>query len=171
MAGQTLQIGQDVSQVVGTGAQFGVSNQGNIDAATAYAGLRAAGQGNGMELPVVGGAFAIVETSWNKANPDHRQAKPDNASRWPYHAAAVIAEDGDDRITLEQTADANDAQPGQGNEGIFDIYQAGQLASGAAVAKSFHGRHGPGFSAGAITITLQAMPPGAGGFLPDNVPR
>lgn len=147
-----LQMGQDASRIRGGAVFGGEGHNGNIQEALAYARRR--GGGNGEERPNPGEAFSIIETLWNMHDADHDFASPSNASGWPYHVAAVVAVDGDDRITIEQTAGSSDAVQNQGYEGIIDIYTSGSLAGGAALPESFHGRHGGAFSQGAVTVTL-----------------
>ncbi|OCC08236.1 DUF4157 domain-containing protein [Streptomyces sp. PTY087I2] len=155
---QRLALGQDASAFALGGAQFGLGDQENVAGAQAYAAARPGGPyANGEERPVPGQAFAIVETAWQG---DHE--RPANASGWPYHVAAVVAVDGDDRITVEQAADGNDAKARQGHEGIIDMYTAGtDPTNGHALPNSFHGRNTGGpvrhFSAGAITVILQPI--------------
>ncbi|MFD7569061.1 DUF4157 domain-containing protein [Streptomyces sp. NPDC059810] len=147
-----LQMGQDASRISGGAVFGGEGHNGNVREARAYARRR--GAGNGEERPNPGEAFSIIETMWDMHDADHEDASPSNASGWPYHVAAVVAVDGDDRITIEQTAGSSDAVQNQGYEGIIDIYTSGSLAGGAALPASFHGRHGGAFSQGAVTVTL-----------------
>ncbi|MFB8140610.1 eCIS core domain-containing protein [Streptomyces parvus] len=160
---QRLALGQDASAFALGGARFGLGDQENAEGAQAYAAARPGGtNANGEERPVPGQAYAIVETAWHG---DYE--RPANASGWPYHVAAVVAVDGDDRITVEQAADGNDAKARQGHEGIIDMYTAGtDPTNGQALPNSFHGRNTGGpvrhFSAGAITVILQ--PVDAGGL-------
>ncbi|MBD0671942.1 DUF4157 domain-containing protein [Streptomyces sp. CBMA156] len=125
---------------------FGEGNEENIGAAKKYAGRReGTGQGpNHQESPEVGQAFVTVETSLDE------EGNPGNASGWPFHVAAVVAVDGGDRITLEQTASERDAKPGDGRQGIFDMYGVGNKTT------SFHarGRKGNNFSNKAITAVI-----------------
>ncbi|OKJ63440.1 hypothetical protein AMK27_11095 [Streptomyces sp. CB02009] len=147
-----LQMGQDASRIRGGAVFGGEGHNGNVQEALAYAWRR--GAGNGEERPNPGEAFSIIETMWDMDDADHEHASPSNESGWPYHVAAVVAVDGDDRITIEQTAGSSDAVQNQGYEGIIDIYTSGSLAGGAALPASFHGRHGGAFSQGAVTVTL-----------------
>ncbi|MFE4361319.1 DUF4157 domain-containing protein [Kitasatospora sp. NPDC056800] len=159
---QRLALGQDASEFALGGHQFGLGDAENAQGAAAYANARPGGpNANGEERPGPGQAFAIVETAW-----DEDFEHPDNTSGWPYHVAAVVAEDGDDRITVEQAADGNDAKARQGYEGIVDMYTAGtDPTNGQALPHSFHGRNTGGpvqhFSAGAITVILQPINVGA----------
>ncbi|MFE6781450.1 DUF4157 domain-containing protein [Streptomyces sp. NPDC057680] len=147
-----LQMGQDASRIRGGAVFGGEGHNGNVREALAYAWRR--GAGNGEERPNPGQAFSIIETMWDMDDADHEHASPSNESGWPYHVAAVVAVDGNDRITIEQTAGSSDAVQNQGYEGIIDIYTSGSLAGGAALPDSFHGRHGGAFSQGAVTVTL-----------------
>ncbi|MFE7526625.1 DUF4157 domain-containing protein [Kitasatospora sp. NPDC057542] len=155
---QRLALGQDASEFALGGHQFGLGDKENAQGAMAYANTRPGGpDANGEERPSPGQAFAIVETAWHG---DYE--RPDNTSGWPYHVAAVVAEDGDDRITVEQAADGNDARARQGHEGIVDMYTAGtDPTNGQALPHSFHGRNTGGpvqhFSVGAITVILQPI--------------
>ncbi|MFB7234419.1 DUF4157 domain-containing protein [Streptomyces sp. NPDC056269] len=153
-----LQMGQDASRISGGAVFGGEGHNGNVREALAYARRR--GAGNGEERPNPGEAFSIIETMWDMRDADHEDASPSNASGWPYHVAAVVALDGDDRITIEQTAGSSDAVQNQGYEGIIDIYTSGSLAGGAALPASFHGRHGGAFSQGAVTVTLAPIDEG-----------
>ncbi|MHC3461551.1 eCIS core domain-containing protein [Streptomyces flavovirens] len=153
-----LALGQDASELALDAGRFGLGDRENAEAARAYAATRPGGpQADGEERPDPGQAFAIVETAW-----DEDYERPANTSGWPYHVAAVVAVDGDDRITVEQAADGNDAKARQGYEGIVDMYTAGtDPTDGQALPHSFHGRNTGGpvrhFSAGAITVVLQPV--------------
>ncbi|MFI9429039.1 DUF4157 domain-containing protein [Streptomyces achromogenes] len=155
---QRLALGQDASEFALGGNQFGLGDRENAEGAVAYANARPAGpHANGEERPAPGQAFAIVETAWHG---DYET--PANSSGWPYHVAAVVAQDGDDRITVEQAADGNDARARQGYEGIVDMYTSGtDPTNGQALPHSFHGRNTGGpvqhFSVGAITVILQPI--------------
>ena len=155
---QRLALGQDASEFALGGSQFGLGDKENAEGAAAYAHARPGGpQANGEERPGPGQAFAIVETAWHG---DYD--RPANTSGWPYHVAAVVAVDGDDRITVEQAADGNDAKARQGYEGIVDMYTSGtDPTNGQALPHSFHGRNTGGpvqhFTVGAITVILQPI--------------
>jgi len=87
-------------------AEFGDSEDGNIAIAKAH---RDAPGANQHASPVVGQAYALVSTV------------PD--SKYPYHAAGVLAVDGNDRVTLEVFAGAEDAQQDEREEsGSFEMY-------------------------------------------------
>ncbi len=153
---QRLALGQDASEFAEGGAQFGLGHRENVAGARAYAAARG-DRTDGDERPAAGQAYAIVETAWRG-----RYKRPDNSSGWPYHVAAVVAVDGDDRITVEQAAGSDDAQARQGHEGIVDMYTAGtDPTNGQAIPNSFHGRNTGGpvqhFTAGAITVILQPI--------------
>ncbi|MFB7187943.1 DUF4157 domain-containing protein [Streptomyces sp. NPDC056230] len=155
---QRLALGQDASEFALGGNQFGLGERENVEGALAYAHARPGGpHANGEERPNPGQAFAIVETAW-----DEDYELPTNTSGWPYHVAAVVAVDGDDRITVEQAADGTDAKARQGHEGIVDMYTAGtDPTNGQALPHSFHGRNTGApvqhFSVGAITVILQPI--------------
>ncbi|MDX2602561.1 DUF4157 domain-containing protein [Streptomyces caniscabiei] len=155
---QRLALGQDASEFALGGNQFGLGDRENAEGAVAYAQNRPGGpHANGEERPDAGQAFAIVETAWHG---DYE--RPANTSGWPYHVAAVVAVDGDDRITVEQAADGNDAKARQGYEGIVDMYTSGtDPTNGQALPHSFHGRNTGGpvqhFTVGAITVILQPI--------------
>ncbi|HEX6390575.1 MAG TPA: hypothetical protein VFZ89_14040 [Solirubrobacteraceae bacterium] len=78
---------------------FGWSAAGNVDIANRVATVRRGGHRvvNNRARPAVGQAYAIVETGVVAAG------------GYPYHAAAVIASDGGDRITMEMLAGSQDA--------------------------------------------------------------
>ncbi|MCX5382397.1 DUF4157 domain-containing protein [Streptomyces sp. NBC_00083] len=154
MHAQALEMGQDASAFKG-GGMFGESDKKNIDRAREYAKNRAGGDHD--EAPEAGEAYSIIETQWSGKTPS-------NTSRWPYHVAGVVAQDGSDRITVEQTAGSTDADPTVGVAGIFDIYQNASDI-GKELPESFHGRHGKSFSKGAITVTL--VPINVGGLNAD----
>lgn len=71
--------------------------------------------------PVIGQAYVIVSL--------------DPKSKYPYHAAAVVAKDGDDTVTLEVIAGNQDAkQKDRSAPGHFYMYTIGDLAN------SFHAK-------------------------------
>ncbi|MFD7337864.1 DUF4157 domain-containing protein [Streptomyces violascens] len=149
---------QDASRFANpNGRVFGMSEEDNIagaeDFRDALVGLH--GQYNpGDQMPVTGEAFAIIETAENA------DGTPGNVSGWPYHVAAVVATDGNDQITIEQTAGSSNAKPRKGYPGIVDIYQAGTNRNGEAIGASFHGRFtgAEQFSRDAITVILAPLP-------------
>ncbi|MCX4678572.1 DUF4157 domain-containing protein [Streptomyces sp. NBC_01433] len=169
--GKTLQQGKDYSCVKGTAknakpALFGVSDKDNVKKAKEYG---AADRGSGA-CPDLREAFCIVETRYKK---EGGEEVPDNDSGFPYHAAAVVAIDGKDRITLEGIASTEDAVAGMGEEGVYDIYTAAPgkpsvQEEDPPTRKDFHGRHSWSrgdhremqhtFSTEAITICLVKIP-------------
>ncbi|MFI6051863.1 DUF4157 domain-containing protein [Streptomyces violascens] len=162
MQQQTLNGGQVTSQVKGLGGvAFGDGEEENIAAAHAYAERRGA-RNDHSEQPVAGQAYVIVETEYTE------DGDPAGESGFPFHAAAVVAVDGTDRITLEQLAGSSDAEQGAGAHGIFDIYESGARVGKRLIEKTFHGRHVTNFTQGAITITIEPM---EGTFAPDLVER
>jgi len=107
--------------------------------------------------PSVGQAFLIVERNWvsnamhggGQVNPDDPASGPGGPLGFPYHAAAVVAEDGADKVTLEGMAGSSDAQDTDPRQpGMFDMYAVNGGTS------SFHGRHGGSFS-NPITIVIK----------------
>lgn len=66
--------------------------------------------------PGVGQAYAIVETG--------------SRGKYPYHAAAVVAKDGDDTVTIEVSAGSKDAKD-RNTQGELHMYEIGG-------GKSFH---------------------------------
>jgi hypothetical protein len=102
--GKQLAQQGDYTKAALTGENFGDSKAKNIKAAknyeTAATGLGLGGKApvNDGASPAPGQAFVIVDT------------KPaTNASGYPYHAAGVIARDGDDAVTMEMFASDADA--------------------------------------------------------------
>ncbi|MCX5384741.1 DUF4157 domain-containing protein [Streptomyces sp. NBC_00083] len=157
---------QDASAFTSTGQTFGETHGDNVTRAQAHAGSRPPGMTDLDEAPQAGQAFATIETAWmGDVHNDPDNAYPRGPKNWPYHVAAVVATDGGDQITLEQTAGDTNAVPGEGHAGIFDIYQAGHQS------KSFHGRYANGrsFTRGAITVTL--FPINVGRLALDPTPR
>lgn len=92
------------SKVEATGTDFGVGDNENIAAAEAS-------QLDALADPGVLQAYVIVNTQWAKNNDDP----------YPYHAAAVVAADGDDRITLEVFASNRNAAV-RNTKGAYRIY-------------------------------------------------
>lgn len=110
MHGEKLELGGEFSKVnTGNGVRkFGESHQENIAIATAMREKPNTGEN---ARPGVGQAFVIVSTELN--------------STYPYHAAAVVAVDGDDFITLEVFASGIDANENDRNDpGRFAMYTA-----------------------------------------------
>ncbi|HEU4432067.1 MAG TPA: hypothetical protein VFR51_01640 [Pyrinomonadaceae bacterium] len=113
-----LQFNKETSsRVKGIGLVFGQAKSGkNIEYAK-----REASDGhpvNERADPAVGEAYAIVGTG--------------NPGKYPYHAAAVVAKDGNDTVTLEVSADYTDARDDdRTTEGELCMYEIGGN-------KSFH---------------------------------
>jgi hypothetical protein len=112
IAGKALDIGGVNSKVAGTTDLFGESDQKNIKLATTYAL-------NNLAAPNVGQAYVTVAT--------------DPKATYPYHAAAVVAQDVQDQVTIEVFARETDAQA-RNASGTFDMYTIGDVNT------SFHGR-------------------------------
>lgn len=115
----------DFSKVIGTGETFGVSESKNIKA------VRNHSLGNNAN-PGAGQAYLIVNTKW-----------PGGVTS-PYHAAAVVAVDGKDRITLEVFADST---PGtvRNQQGTYAMYTTGS-GSGDKFHKHWKDRYFGHFS-------------------------
>lgn len=144
MAGRNFRLNSGVrSQVAGTGDAFGDTEEANVAAATRYARSRSPWATNHDENPHVGQALALVET-------DYRQGYPANESGFPYHAAAIVARDGADVITLEAWAGRQNARRRNQN-GEFSVYEAGNQQL------SFYAVHAQSFSAGAIAVILNPL--------------
>lgn len=110
----TLDTGQVRSKVAGVhpDLRFGVDDAKNISAAQAH-------HANEAATPAIGQAYVIVAT--------------DNKATYPYHAAAVAAQDGQDQVTIEIFARETDASR-RNATGTFDMYTIGDANL------SFHGR-------------------------------
>ena len=104
-ADKELKKGGVQSKVSGTASAFGDSDAENIRLATAHASDDAA-------APNVGQAYVIVNKKW-----------PGGAG-YPYHAAAVAATDGNDRVTLEVFAGTTDASR-RSTYGTYSMYTTG----------------------------------------------
>jgi hypothetical protein len=109
-----LKTGDVQSKVAGTSDAFGEDEDEDIAAATRHAV-------DGAAAPGLGQAYVIVDTEWE-----------DGAGRAPYHAAAVVAVDGADRITLEVFASGSDGRRTE-KEATYRMYSTG----GGALA-TFH---------------------------------
>jgi hypothetical protein len=120
---------------------FGDSDSKNIEAARAHKAGRAYGYGEHHENPAVGQAFAVVETEYGE------DSQPANTSSFPFHAAAVVAKDGNDCITLEVTAGSTRASQ-RSSSGKFHVYQVG------STEYSFFAQYAHNFSEGGIAVTL-----------------
>ncbi len=114
--GQALTQGQIRSKV--GDEDFGDTDEANIEIATANA---AAGTSNNGAHPGVNQAYVIVA----------RQEDSSLRYNYPYHAAGVIALDGDDTVTMEVFATAQDAAA-RDQDGDFRMYDRG--------SSSFHRR-------------------------------
>jgi hypothetical protein len=150
---KALAQGQMASAVRGSNAPFSATEerQDNVALANAYAtarGTNATGvDPNDLEAPDVGQAYAIVET-------EYQEGKPVNSEEYPYHAAAVVAVDGNDRITLEALATSIDAEELEPGPGSFYIYETDPAVAPPQGMRSFRSEWGRYFSSNAITITL-----------------
>ncbi|GCE15684.1 hypothetical protein [Tengunoibacter tsumagoiensis] len=134
-----LELGGDQSKVSPTGAAFGTSDAANILAAnTARANHVNATNDNAN--PGLGQAYVMVVTT----------AVVGGIS-YPYHAAGVVAIDGNDRITVEVLAGISDAQARK-DKGAFHMYTVNDAVH------SFHAAWStdPHLSAGPVTIVIEA---------------
>jgi len=104
-AGKELKSGGVQSKVSGTTSAFGDSDSENIKLATAHAL-------NDAAAPNVGQAYVIVNQKWS------------GGAGCPYHAAAVVASDGNDRVTLEVFAGTTDAKR-RSTVGTYSMYTTG----------------------------------------------
>jgi len=100
-----IKVGSVQSRVAGTADAFGASNSANIKAASSYASDDAA-------APGVGQAYVIVNKKWP------------GGPKYPYHAAGVVATDGNDRVTLEVFAGTSDASA-RNTYGNYAMYTTG----------------------------------------------
>jgi hypothetical protein len=123
------------SRVVGTHADFGDTNASYI-AAARDAGARTPDNVNSNASPGLGEAFVIVSRY--------------STSAYPYHAAAVIAVDGNSRVTLEVFASGEDAAT-RTEHGDYHIY--------SVVAGSGSTFHETWRSAPALRSTSGITPP------------
>ena len=92
------------SRVV-TGGDFGDNDADNVRLATTHAADDAA-------APGLGQAYVIVNKKWPQG------------VEYPYHAAAVVAVDGTDRVTLEVFASGRDAKH-RNVHGMYRMYSTG----------------------------------------------
>ncbi|GAA1205352.1 hypothetical protein [Pseudonocardia alaniniphila] len=160
------ELGNEDSQFRGTGQVFGRDEEGNITGALEYdrkrrgrGKPRGRGNPNLHERPSLGQAYAMVETNYRDdvdkdgdivldENGRPRRV-PNNKSHYPYHAAAVVAEDGEDQVTLEETAgDAHAERRDQA--GWFSLYRVGDEEL------SFFGQQKNQFSKGAVAVVIEA---------------
>lgn len=150
------------SRVRDTGTPFGVSDDDNIAAANEYKSLRETRRGgnkwNTDERLVGRQAFVIVETQYKNLTDEEGNAyrEPDNTLGYPYHAAAVVAEDGPDRITVEVLAGIKTATKRK-TPGHFDIYQIG---GHDGPERNFHARWKRTFKK-PVTLIVEVLPPEA----------
>ncbi len=111
MADKKFTLGDLHSKVVSTGTPFGVSDLKNIAAAKAVTE-------NELADPKILQAYAIVATK-----------KPASGTFYPYHVAAVVAVDDDERITLEVFASGTDARDDDRSApGNFEIYSVSKAS-------------------------------------------
>ena len=133
-AGRTYVPGSDAqSQVTGGAKLFGNDHKTNIELAQKHAVDEKA-------APGLGEAYVIVNKKWLQ-----------KVGKYPYHAAAVVAVDGDDRVTLEVCATDEDAVM-RDTTGTYNMYET-KSSSG----KTFHS-HWKGEFAGADPATLVIKP-------------
>lgn len=133
--GETLTKGEVRSKIAGTSAQFGESEKKNIAAATKHAL-------DDTAVPSVGQAYAIVNTIWGKKG---------NKVESPYHAAAVVAIDGNDRITAEVFANDVDASK-HGSLADYRIY-----TTGAGMGDTFHTHWQSYFGKDSATVVIEKV--------------
>jgi hypothetical protein len=143
-AGAELALYELRSRVAGTHTPFGDTDTKNQAAARAFAGAR-----DEAADAAVGQAFVIIETTPFVRDANGRITIP-NPSGYPYHAAAVVAQHGNDRITLEASAGSRHGTV-RNTQGIYDVYTVGHEAH------SFHARHQADFTA-PITIVIEPKP-------------
>jgi len=136
MANGTLGYAQGVYSETADMLQdpFGQTDAKNRKLAKARAAL---GTSNAAADPNVGEAFVIVRKN------------PPAANKSPYHAAAVVAADGTDRFTLEQSAGGVDAHKRALALGMYDVYSVGDVSG-----QSFHTRHSGVYNDG-VTFVIQ----------------
>jgi hypothetical protein len=113
---------------------FGETTKKNRNLAIARAGLLTS---DAAASPNVGEAFVIVRKN------------PAAVGASPYHAAGVVAVDGADRFTLEQSASGTDAHKRRLALGMYDVYSVGDVNG-----QSFHTRHSVDYNDG-VTFVLQ----------------
>jgi hypothetical protein len=136
MTGGTLNYGVKVYSKTAdaAGNAFGDTPAKNRAIATARAALVTS---NAAAAPAVGQAFVIA------------RKKAPGGGESPYHAAAVVAVDGTDRFTLEQSASGTDAHKRALEVGSYDVY-----SDNDAHGKSFHTRHSGTYADG-VTFVLR----------------
>ena len=108
------------SKVSGTTSDFGNSDEENIALAESDRASDA------KASPGLGQAYVIVNKSWLEKPKKKRGRKrpPPQLVKSPYHAAAVVAVDGNDRITLEVFANTQDAKD-YDTKGDYRMYTTG----------------------------------------------
>jgi hypothetical protein len=117
MLGQPQHVGKGVrgvrSRLAETGELFGSTDPENVAAADALAKKLPAKANEGAS-PAPGQAYAIVETG--------------KIGKYPFHAAAVVALDGNDRVTTEVFARNVDAEKPDtaGTFGVYSVSDASQ---------------------------------------------
>jgi hypothetical protein len=146
MAGGDLDFkSSDRSRVAGTKGKAGLFGQKpskNIKLAQRYHK-----QFDNDADPYVGQAYAIVNKKWK----DRRHKDP-GLGRYPFHAAAVVARDGKDRITLEVHAGEDEAK-GRNTDGKYYMYEAGATATQGRTFHEVQSATGD-FSAGPYTLVI-----------------
>ncbi|MGF1939489.1 MAG: hypothetical protein RM347_035000 [Nostoc sp. ChiQUE02] len=141
MHGQRLRRGKVRSQVSQTGTVFGESEEDNWDAANEVS----EDQRNTNAIPGVGDAYAIV------AQQPIDIGEETDPIDCQYHAAAVVAEDGSDRITLEVFG--NPDKKGRNTKGTYSIYDTDPESG-----NTFHEAWTGTFGQAAVTISLERIP-------------
>jgi hypothetical protein len=121
LAGEDWEPRRLNSRVQGTATPFGHTVEENKNRARAFRDANPEGR-NEKARATRGQAFVIVEVGAKK--------------RYPYHAAAVVATDGGDRITVEVSAGETHADLNKRETlGIFDMYSV------EIPEQSFHARY------------------------------
>jgi hypothetical protein len=138
MHGQRLKKGEDRSQVSETGRLFGESPEDNWDAAKEVPKSRQ----NNNAIPGVGDAYAIVAKNAIDLG---------DQIGCQYHAAAVVAQDGGDNITLEVFG--NPDKKGRYEKGTYNIYDTDPKSK-----NTFHKVWTGTFGKAAVTISLEQIP-------------
>jgi hypothetical protein len=109
------------SKVSGTSEEFGNTDADNIRLATSHAR-------DDKADPGLGHAYVIVNKKWlTKSGQKRKRSKV----LYPYHAAAVVAVDGKDRVTLEVCATGADAKL-RDTDGEYSMYTT------TGTGKTFH---------------------------------
>lgn len=143
MAGKTLKLGDLRSKVKGTNTPFGDTDDKNIEAANEAARTQGLAVNEAAD-PKGGQAYVIVRT----------QSSASGVDEYPYHAAAVVADDEIDRITLEVFAGNTDAsEKDRSTPGDFSMYSV----SPTAKKDSFHNAWKGALGRDSITIVIQPI--------------